>query len=41
MLQNPLADQIHKMKLDYNSGGFFSLFNQNIVLSAKSYAVDY
>lgn len=29
------------MKIDYNRGGFFNLFNQNIVLSAKSFAADY
>lgn len=29
------------MKVDYNNGGFFDLFNQNIVLSAKSFAADY
>ena len=41
MLQNPLSDRIANLKLDYNSGGFFNLYNQNIVLSAKSYAADY
>lgn len=41
MLQNPLADRIANLKLDYNSCGFFNLYNQNIVLSAKSYAADY
>ena len=29
------------MKLDYNNGGFFNLLNQNIILSAKSFAADY
>lgn len=41
MLQNPLYDRLNKVKIDYNSGGFFKLYNQSIVLSAKSYPADY
>lgn len=41
MLQNPLYDRLNKIKIDYNSGGFFCLYDQSIVLSAKSYPADY
>ena len=41
MMSNPLTDRLNRIKIDYNSGGFFCLYNQNIVLSAKSYPADY
>jgi len=40
-LKNPLSLQLKKMKIDYNNGGFFNLFNKQIEVKGVAVKVDY